>query len=77
MDPEEECSRCSRNVIQVHPDGWMILHVRALCMEDSVVLLCAECMADFGEWLVPELREVPEWISERDQLGAIVRDNLK
>lgn len=76
LDPEEECSRCLRNVVKMHPYGWMVLHVQTPVMPDSVALLCAECMTDFGEFLVPELREVPEWISEKDQLQAVCRDNL-
>jgi hypothetical protein len=73
-DYTEDCTRCGDNVNRVHPYGWIVLHLSSPVQEDAVVLLCAVCMAEFGEYLQPRLKEDPQWISEKDQLMAEIRE---
>lgn len=76
-DYTEDCSRCGDNVVEVHPLGWLVLHMVSPVHTDSVVLLCAVCMTEFGEYLQPHLKKDPQWISEKDQLMAEVREQRR
>jgi hypothetical protein len=76
-DYNEECTRCSRDVLAVHPLGWLVMHVVSpVNDEQKAVILCALCMSDFGEFLCPELKGHAVWLSEKDQLHAEIRDRL-
>lgn len=76
-EPEHEnCHRCKRNVRRVHPNGFMVFLADGPALPEVYhVLLCASCVCDFGEWLIPNLKEQGEWISEKDQLLAAINEH--
>jgi hypothetical protein len=79
----EPCTRCKADIIGVHPYAWMVVDTVAPLLDDSPLgerdrsVLCCHCMLLLGEFLVPELKNLAEWISGKDQLLASLRDRAQ
>lgn len=79
-DDNFECARCGRNVLDVHPQGWILVEARTVVSNSETMpptLLCAGCMPGLAEYLCPELLNMPMWTSGKDQLFALLNDPNK
>lgn len=76
-DFTQDCDHCGRDVLDVHPEGWMIVDIHGPILREETFrhLLCAQCVLQLGEFLVPELKEHIPWQQQTDQLNALIAEH--
>jgi hypothetical protein len=76
------CMRCKRPMEGVHPFaiGVVDLHTPTgpgMSWETGRIIFCALCLIDVSEAIVPNIKQLPRWISEKDQTVAEIKAHMR